>query len=200
MNYTDRSKKLMLLAAALLLPALLLAQYQVNTQVYRGGAQSYSPGAVKYSTSLMANNASYQLPSQVRYAAFKSGALPSELKMNYNAIGPLAPSGAMAYIPPAPNYRSTYAPTQGNYLGTGTRVGATPGIGSIPQPGTASWGAAPSASMGSVRYTPTMSPALAPTPVVTPGQTSFPSASPFSGIQPSSLSNSAMMGSIKYSK
>jgi hypothetical protein len=144
----------------------------------------------------MANNASYQLPSQNRYAAFKSGALPSELKMNYNAIGPLAPGGAMAYIPPAPNYRSTYGPTQGNYLGSAPRVGSTPGVGYIPAPGTASWGAPQSASLGSVRYSPT----ITPTPAVTPGQTSFPSASPFSGIQPSSVSNSAMMGSIKYSK
>jgi hypothetical protein len=177
-----------LLVAALILPALLVAQYQVNRQVYRGGAQSYSPGAVKYSTSLMANNAAVALPSQVRYAAFTSGALPSELKMNYNAIGPLAPSGAMAYIPPAPNYRSNQI-TTGNYMSSPLpTVGMTSTITPLPSPGGTAWSAPLSNSYSSIRYSPT------------PGQTSYPAASPFSGIQPSSISNTAVMGSIKYGK
>ena len=169
--------------AAVVLPVALLAQYQVNPQVYRGGAPSSSPGAVRYSTSLLANS-SQALPSQVRYAAFTSGALPSTIKMNYNAMGPLAPGGALAYIPPAPNYR-TSAPVQGNYVNPQLSAAAT----------SSGWASYPTASMGSVRYPPTTySPA--------PSLSSTPSASPFSGIQSSSVSSQAlgspMMGSIKY--
>jgi hypothetical protein len=187
MKTENRSMRWLPVTAVMLVPALLLAQWQVNRQVYRGGVQSTSPGAVRYSTSLLANS-SQALPSQVRYSAFTSGALPSELKMNYNAIGPLAPSGAMAYIPPAPNYR-TSRPVAGNYLGV--QPGATVSSPSLSTSFT-------SAGWGSVKYSPARS--ITPAPLPSPGMTSYPAASPFSGIQSSSLSNSAMMGSIKYNK
>jgi hypothetical protein len=172
-----------MVALALLLPAILIAQWQVNRQVYRGGVQSSSPGAVKYSTSLLSNS-SVALPSQVRYSAFTSGATPSALKMQYNAVGPLAPSGAMAYIPPAPNYR-TSKPVTGNYVNLQQPA---------PAPLASGFAASPSASMGSVR--------LAPTPGVSTaspfsGIQSSP-ASPFGGIQPSSVSSASMLGSVKY--
>ena len=88
-------------AIALALAALALAQYRVNTQVsnrvnpelYGGGAR----GSMRY-----ASNTTL-LPSEARYATWKSGALPSEVRMNYLATGPLAPTGSIAYVPgPSP--------------------------------------------------------------------------------------------------
>ena len=39
------------------------------------------------------------LPSEVRMAIQRSGALPSEILINSQAVGPLSPHGAMDYIP-----------------------------------------------------------------------------------------------------
>jgi hypothetical protein len=86
---------------AFVLAALAFAQYRVNTQannrvnpeLYGGGAK----GSMRYSANTTL------LPSEARYATWKSGALPSEVRMNYLATGPLAPSGSIAYIPgPSP--------------------------------------------------------------------------------------------------
>jgi hypothetical protein len=182
MRNTRRFRLVTWTSAALVLPALLVAQWQVNPQVNRGGAPSASPGAVRYSTSLLSNS-SVAMPSQVRYQAFTSGATPSSIRMTAAAVGPLAPSGAIAYIPPAPNYR-TSAPVAGNYVN----------LQAGPAPVASSWSAYPSASMGSVRYTPPTS--FAPAP----GISSSVSVSPFSAIQPSSVSGGVMMGSVKYSQ
>jgi hypothetical protein len=82
-----------------LLASLAIAQFQVNTQVggrvnrelYGNNGTSGSMRYAAYQTNL--------LPSEARYATWKSGATRSELRMNYLATGPLAPNGAMAYIP-----------------------------------------------------------------------------------------------------
>ena len=92
------------MAALVLAGACAVAQWQVNPQVGRqvnnrvGGEMYGNMGSVKY--------APYQtvvLPSEARYATWRSGALPSEIRMNAAAVGPLAPNGAIAYIPgPSP--------------------------------------------------------------------------------------------------
>ena len=90
------------LVALLLAAACALAQWQVNPQVGRvnnrvGGEMYGNMGSVRYTpqTNL--------LPSEARYATWRSGALPSEIRMNARAVGPLAPSGSIAYVPgPSP--------------------------------------------------------------------------------------------------
>jgi len=73
---------------------------QVNNELYGGGV----PSSVRYSQTSHMNN---PLPSEWRYAARASGSLPSDIKMNYNAMGPMAEGGPMAYI----NNTPTYAPS-----------------------------------------------------------------------------------------
>jgi hypothetical protein len=77
---------------------LCVAQYQVNTQVNnRVNPELYggnTGGSVRY---MMPQ--SQLLPSEARYATWRSGALPSEVRMNALAQGPLAPSGSVAYVP-----------------------------------------------------------------------------------------------------
>ena len=86
-----------MLLAVLLPTGLAPAQVHVNTQVnngvnnwpYFGG----TTGPVNYPRQIEL------LPSEVRFAEIRSGALPSELRMNEAAIGPLAPQGPLAFIP-----------------------------------------------------------------------------------------------------
>jgi len=102
---------------------------QVNTALYGGGV----PASVRYAN---AGNTSRPMASELRYAYVKSGALPSDIRMGYAQLGPLNPSGPMAYIPSAtPSY--------------------------MPQPNTAPPSAmgASAYSSGSIRYS---SPAAAP--------------------------------------
>jgi hypothetical protein len=72
--------------------------HQVNTQVYGAGPSNsvrYAEQRGKYST---------PMDSEWRHAYWKSGALPSDVRMGYAALGPMNPSGPMAYIPPKPSY------------------------------------------------------------------------------------------------
>jgi len=88
------------LAALLLAGACALAQWQVNPQV--GGQVNNRVGGEKYGNMGSVKYAPYQttvLPSEARYATWRSGALPSEVRMNAAAVGPLAPNGAIAYVP-----------------------------------------------------------------------------------------------------
>jgi len=90
----------------LLAAVVALAQWQVNTQVgqvnNRVGGELYGNnniGSVRYSATPQQN----LLPSEARYATWRSGALPSEIAMNAAAVGPLAPNGAISYVPkPSP--------------------------------------------------------------------------------------------------
>jgi hypothetical protein len=92
------------LTALLLVGACALAQWQVNPQV--GGQVNNRVGGEKYGNMGSVKYAPYQttvLPSEARYATWRSGALPSEVRMNAAAVGPLAPNGAVAYVPgPSP--------------------------------------------------------------------------------------------------
>ena len=80
---------------AIALTASAAAQYAVNTQlnteVYGRGVGSVRRGNVPF------NQAT--LRSDFRHDAFLSGALRSDIRGQYGAVGPLAPSGAISYIP-----------------------------------------------------------------------------------------------------
>jgi hypothetical protein len=89
-------------AVMVALGVLCVAQYQVNTQLnnrvnpelYGGG----TGGSMRY-----AMPQSQLLPSEARNATWRSGALPSDIRMNQLSVGPLAPSGSIAYVPgPSP--------------------------------------------------------------------------------------------------
>jgi hypothetical protein len=71
---------------------------QANTQVYGAGPSN----SVRYAQ----QRGTYSQPmnSEWRHAYWKSGALPSDVRMGYAALGPMNPSGPMAYIPPKPSY------------------------------------------------------------------------------------------------
>src|SRR3954467_12527764 len=97
-------------AASCVLAALgaitLLAQYQVNRQIYGSGGAS--TGSVRYAPQYLGQQATGPsstrlLPSEIRHAYVVSGALPSDIRMGQNRVGPLSPTGAIAYIPQAPN-------------------------------------------------------------------------------------------------
>jgi len=97
--------------ACALSSAWVLAQYtkpgqsggqvnpQVNTALYGGGV----PASVRYSS---VGSTSVPMSSEVRYAAWSSGALPSDIRMGYASLGPMHPAGPLSYIPPpAPSYQ-----------------------------------------------------------------------------------------------
>jgi hypothetical protein len=98
----------------------VFAQYQVNRQIYGNSGPSMS--SVRYAPQYLGGAASAPgsarlLPSEVRNAYVRSGELPSNIKMSYNSIGPLSPTGAIAYIPAPPSYVSRSAPgPQGNLV------------------------------------------------------------------------------------
>lgn len=127
----------------LVVSALVVAQYQVNRQMNVGGG----PPSVRYASSPYAQrvdqSAAAMLPSQQRYAVVRSGALPSEMRMNYAQTGPLAPSGAIAYLPPS---SAAYAPQRS--VTSGNVVNAQAARPITPMPGFTN----PSA--GSVKYAP----------------------------------------------
>ena len=123
------------------------AQYQVNRQVY--GSSGPSMSSVRYAPQHLgvtaAPSSANLLPSEVRNAYVRSGELPSNIKAGYNAVGPLAPGGAMSYLPPAPSYGSRGGPPgpQGNLVNpmvgggfTQTSPYAAPASGSIRYAGT----------------------------------------------------------------
>ena len=71
---------------------------QVNTALYGGGV----PASVRYSG---VGSTSVPMASEVRYAAWSSGALPSDIRMGHASLGPMHPAGPLAYIPPpGPSY------------------------------------------------------------------------------------------------
>ncbi len=65
---------------------------QVNTRV---GGELYGNNSNRYSPNPWQT---HLLPSEERYARFRSGMLPSELEMNRASIGPLTPNGGLDYI------------------------------------------------------------------------------------------------------
>lgn len=106
---TRQSRLAAALCAALAIAfsgAWILAQFaksnqvnpQVNTALYGGGV----PASVRYSS---VGSTSVPMASEVRYAAWSSGALPSDIRMGRASLGPMHPAGPLAYVPPpGPSY------------------------------------------------------------------------------------------------
>src|SRR3954447_17178969 len=115
-----RTTRSQLVARALLVVAAVsfaaVGQYQVNRQV--GPVYSPSAGSVRYaSVAARPTVTSNLLPSEARNAYYKSGALPSEIRMNFAAVGPLSPNGVRDYIPaPTPAVSRASAGPQGNRI------------------------------------------------------------------------------------
>jgi hypothetical protein len=160
-----------------------LAQHRVNTQIYGNTSSS-----VRYGRSYTPNYAAAPtynlLPSENRNLVYRSGALPSTIRMNAAAIGPMAPQGVSAYVPEPQSFRSS-AVTPGNYVNTVSpaRVAPMPAARgpSVPSPGMPS-AAVPRnpAAAGSMRY------AIPP-----------PSGAPVSGF---SMSSGAAPAPVSYSQ
>jgi hypothetical protein len=90
----------LLLAATSLLAVSAIGQGQVDTQV--GPVDNRVGGELYGHNDSPARPRGYQtrlLPSEERFARWRSGALPSEIEMNRAAIGPLTPNGEIDYIP-----------------------------------------------------------------------------------------------------
>lgn len=139
-----RSLSAGILVAVALCAGAALAQYRVNNQIYgnSGPSISYAGGHSSYG---QATGSSVAMQSEVRNAAFRAGAMPSEVRMNYAALGPMMQGGPMAYIPASgPRYTVGSVGTVGNYLGPRPPSPA-------PAPSIANSSAAGVAS-GSVRY------------------------------------------------
>lgn len=87
-----------LAALALLLPAFARAQYPVDNQVgqvdNRVGGELYG----NEGRSRTVDNYNRMLPSEERFARWRSGMLPAEYEMNRAAYGPLTPDGNADYI------------------------------------------------------------------------------------------------------
>lgn len=75
------------------------AQYQIDNQV--GQVDNRVNGEL-YGNDAVVKQQGYQtrlLPSEERYAIWRSGVLPSELRMSQQAAGPLTPNGILDYLP-----------------------------------------------------------------------------------------------------
>ena len=166
-----------------------LAQHRVNTQIYGNTGPSVRFSKANYSAQ------SQLLPSENRNLYYRSGALPSQVRMNYRATGPLAPQGFAAYVPQSgPQYRVGSVGTNLNYVNTQVA------------PGGATIGRAPSyVANGSLKYSPAR--AAFPTPSSSSGfpvnsATLFPSvqssASSMNSIGGSSPINNAPIGSVRF--
>jgi hypothetical protein len=88
--------------------ASLIAQRQVNTRVDNSlyGAGSIPIGSVKCTPA----STSMPMQSEIRNEYYRSGAIPSDIKMNRAAQGPLTPNGPMDYIPKPQPAQGAYVP------------------------------------------------------------------------------------------
>jgi hypothetical protein len=88
-----RLSRLSSIAALLLLPTLAVAQQQVDTRVNGElyGNNDPPPRQQGYQIKL--------LPSEERYAIWRSGVLPSEERLAREAAGQLSPNGILDYLP-----------------------------------------------------------------------------------------------------
>lgn len=78
-------------------PMTVRGEYPASTQIYGNS------GAPRFAGSIQIPSATYATPSEVRMAIHASGATPSELRANFNQIGPLTASGAISYVPYRPS-------------------------------------------------------------------------------------------------
>jgi hypothetical protein len=139
------------LVVVLALAAIALGQWQVNTQVgrvnNRVGGELYgnntNMGSIRYGSYTQTT----VLPSEARYATWRSGALPSEIAMNARGVGPLAPNGAISYIPSQSSLQAAMKTPAPQLYNPAYNIGTRPLDTQLaaPQPGFA-------ASAGSVRF------------------------------------------------
>jgi hypothetical protein len=130
-------QRLAVVAIGLATAGVLMAQYRVNTQL-NTGLYGAGAGSVRH-----ANLPFYRAstPSGRTHARFLSGALPSEIRGQYLLKGPLAPSGALAYLPTTRRpYGSFRAPVLPRSLNTYNQPLSVPGA------------FAPRSPVGSLRY------------------------------------------------
>ena len=128
-----RRAHLVSLTAVLCGAAIVLAQYRVNTgvntsvnrQIYGNTSSSVRYGR-SYTPSYANHPTSIALPSESRNMIYRSGALPSTIRMNHASVGPMAPQGVAAYVPQPTNFQSS-AVTRGNYVNPGAAPGAATG-------------------------------------------------------------------------
>lgn len=187
--------------------AFVLAQWQVNTQVgqvnNRVGGElngNNTIGTVRYSAQSQTN----LLPSEARYATWRSGALPSEIAMNNNAVGPLAPNGAISYIPrPSPVQTAMKTPQPALYTNNydfvkpkDQLVPTSPGYSAS---NTIRYSAAPPAPPAPPVNTGTGQTGARNIPPVAPAQPSAPSFTPASERLPGIQIDSFSGGSVRYS-
>jgi hypothetical protein len=119
-----------------------LAQHRVNNSasnqigggsVHYGKPYSSRPYSSQPQRQMPASAA--LLPSEVRYNAWRSGALPSEIRGNIASVGPSPAGGRAAYIPPArQSYTSSSAGPLGNRVNTQVAPGAPLSAPSRPAP------------------------------------------------------------------
>jgi len=167
------------------------AQYAVNRQM-----SGISSPSMHYNVGVSPWQKTNMLPSEARMITRASGELPSTLRMNAIAVGPMAPEGNIAYVLPRPSGSGPRDATRGNYIPTGAPPAYVPRAG--PPPATASPFTS-SISGGSVRYSGSVG-------AQTPGNFTSPSLAPAgatpgadAGFQPSVLPW-ASGGSVSYSK
>ena len=187
---------------ASLVPILVLAQYRVNNQIYGNSGPVRAPGTIQIPS------ATYATPSQTRMAIHASGATPSQLKTEYNRIGPLAPNGAIAYVPPAVNpYTKPAQISSGNFISTQGVRSAPTGAAAAPSYAAPTNPYGTGQASGSIRYTPAAMPSYS-SPVTSwssiQSNSSISGAQPMSGSIPAPTSfNSSLMssptGSVRYS-
>jgi len=173
----------------------LFAQYQVNRQIY--GSSGPANGSVRYAPQYLgyaANvpSSSVGLPSEARNAFVRSGALPSDVRTGYNAIGPMAAGGVMAYIPKTQIPRAASPGPPGNAV--------NPAVNSYVSSGPSSFAAGASMN-GSVRYSGVPTSAAMPVSTMTNASMGNPITSYSVPIPGSALTNTAPMSqSIRYNQ
>jgi hypothetical protein len=159
----------------------LHAQVQLNTQVYGTTGPSTS---VRYAPQYLggqptAPSSARLMPSEVRNYYATSGSLPSDMRMGYARVGPLSPTGPVAYIPP-PQYSDARGvnTSQGNLVDTSV------------QPVTPVGGYSPSSTnLHSIRHG--AAPTVGATPIYTQFTNTSVSANPYDSAVPG-------VGTIRY--
>jgi len=114
---------------------------------------------------------SVPMDSELRHAYWQSGAMPSDIRMGYAALGPLTPGGPISYIPPPPSY-------------TAKPVAATP-----PALGASAYGTA-----GTIRYS-------APAPgLAISGQRAMPAVGGAARVSSGPINAGPINNSVRYSR
>lgn len=179
------------LVGLLALATWTAAQFAVNRQI-----SGVSSPSMHYNVGVQPWQKTNMLPSEARLVTRASGELPSTLRMNALAVGPMAPEGNIAYVLPRPSGQGPRNATQGNFIPTGAPPAYVPRA-SVPSSSASQLNAG--ISGGSIRYAPSrvgQAPGNFTAPSLAPAG-STPSTG--AGFQPSVLPW-ASGGSVTYSQ